>query len=239
MIYSKSLLEKLTTDYKFANEFVSHFSDLTIQDAINICKWNDCNFCDLVVDPDGPSKDMTLMFDGLDTEGLYADPSKPVEPFTVRYFEKVSREEYEKHNLDVPYEELKLPFRSTTGSAGYDFVSTKNILLKPGEDVIIPLGWKCKMLKDEMLLMMPKSGLGFKHYTRLANTIGLGDSDFFNAENGEGHYMMKLRNEGDKPLEIKAGQKIGQAVLTKYLIVDGDSRLVGEKRIGGYGSTGL
>lgn len=223
MIYSKSLLEKLTTDYKFANEFVSHFSDLTIQDAINICKWNDCNF--------------DLDFDCV--SNICANSAKPVEPFTVRYFEKVSKEEYEKHNLDVPYEELKLPFRSTTGSAGYDFVSTKNILLNPGEDVIIPLGWKCKMLKDEMLLMMPKSGLGFKHYTRLANTIGLGDSDFFNAENGEGHYMMKLRNEGDKPLEVKAGQKIGQAVLTKYLIVDGDSRLVGEKRTGGYGSTGL
>ena len=223
MIYSKSLLEKLTTDYKFANEFVSHFSDLTIQDAINICKWNDCNF--------------DLDFDCV--SDICSNSAKPVEPFTVRYFEKVSREEYEKHNLDIPYEELKLPFRSTTGSAGYDFVSTKNILLNPGEDVIIPLGWKCKMLKDEMLLMMPKSGLGFKHYTRLANTIGLGDSDFFNAENGEGHYMMKLRNEGDKPLEVKAGQKIGQAVLTKYLIVDGDSRLVGEKRTGGYGSTGL
>lgn len=223
MCYSKELLEKLLTDYKFANEFVSNFSDLTIQDAINICKWNDCNF--------------DLHFDCV--SDICTNSSKPFEPFTVRYFEKVSKKEYEKHNLDIPYEELKLPFRSTAGSAGYDFVSTISVTLEPGEDIIIPLGWKCKMLKDEMLLIMPKSGLGFKHYTRLANTVGLGDSDFFNAENGEGHYMMKLRNESKHNIIIEAGQKIGQAVITKYLIVDGDSRLNGEKRIGGYGSTGL
>ena len=43
------------------------------------------------------------------------------------------------------YEEIKLPVRATTGSAGYDFYTPFTFHLKPGETIKIPTGIRVKM----------------------------------------------------------------------------------------------
>ena len=48
--------------------------------------------------------------------------------------------------------------------------------------------------------------------------------------------MVQVFNCGDKELLIKKGDKIAQAVFTKYLIVDDDN--ASGVRVGGFGSTG-
>ena len=66
-------------------------------------------------------------------------------------FHKVSFDEFEnawkgefpeakEEEIKAVYEELKLPKRATRGSAGYDFYTPFNIILKPGETVKIPTG---------------------------------------------------------------------------------------------------
>ena len=214
MISNKELKRRLESNYKFAIEFMKSVPDVSVKDALYLCEHTeDCNW-DIPID--GP------VIDDL-----------PVKKLNARYFEKVFKVDYDG---EIPWEDLKLPFRSTVHSAGYDFVSPISFTLQPEEEKVIALGWLCKMMPDEMLLLMPKSGLGFKYKMRLANTIGLGDADFYNA-NGE--YKVKVCNEGDKVIEIEAGQKIGQAVITKYLTVEGDTLDYGETRVGGFGSTGL
>jgi len=60
-------------------------------------------------------------------------------------------------------------------------------------------------------MIVPRSGLGFKHYTRLANTAGVIDSEY------KGEIMVKIRNEGDSDLTIKRGERMCQMIFTPYL----------------------
>ena len=143
--------------------------------------------------------------------------------------------------FDIAFEKyaevkIKLPKRSTKESAGYDVYAPFDIHLKPNEDIKIPTGLRAYMQPGEVLLVFPRSGLGFKYYTRIANTIGVIDSDYYFSDN-EGHIFVKLRNEGDKDLNIKQGEAFCQMIFMPFLLVDGDDFENGNNRNGGFGST--
>ncbi|MDO7206070.1 deoxyuridine 5'-triphosphate nucleotidohydrolase [Paraclostridium bifermentans] len=121
----------------------------------------------------------------------------------VRGFEKVSKAEFEKANADIAYEELTLPNRATKFAAGYDIKSTLNFTLEPGEDIVIPTGFKAYMQVGEMIALFPRSGMGFKYQIQLANTVGIGDGDYYNCESNEGHYFIKLVNRGKNLGKLK------------------------------------
>lgn len=130
------------------------------------------------------------------------------------------------------------PKRSTKKSAGYDIFSPIDFKLAPGKDIVIKLGIKAYMQDDEFLMIAPRSGLGFKFYSRLANTVGIIDADYYNNEDNEGEIAVKIRNESeDKELIVEKGKAICQAIFMKYLLVDGDSTDEGGERKGGFGST--
>ena len=130
------------------------------------------------------------------------------------------------------------PKRSTKKSAGYDIFSPIDFRLAPGEEILIKLGIKAYMQDDEYLMIVPRSGLGFKFYSRLANTVGIIDADYYNNEDNEGEIAVKIRNEStDKELIVEKGKAICQAIFMKYLLVDGDSTDEGGERKGGFGST--
>ena len=131
---------------------------------------------------------------------------------------------------------IKLPRRATKGSAGYDCFAPFDVLLEPGEDAKVPTGIRAYMKQGEALMAFPRSGLGFKYYCRLANTVGIIDSDYYYSDN-EGHIFVKLRNEGNKPLIIRQGEAMCQFIFIPCLLADGDSFEKGETRNGGFGST--
>ena len=170
----------------------------------------------------------------------------------VAKFEKVTYGQFEKDWLDtfdIPeldtstrreiesiYGAITLPKRATKGSAGYDFVSPLTFTLKPGETIKIPTGIRCGMNTDWVLMLYPRSGLGFKFKARLCNTVGVVDSDFYYSDN-EGHMFVKLTNDSneDKSLSLKAGQGMVQGIFFEFGIVEDDD--VTEERNGGFGST--
>lgn len=156
----------------------------------------------------------------------------------TRGFELVSKEEYEKTDAELPYEELVLPKRSTVKAGGYDVISTKTFTLKVGETITVPTGFKAYMQDGEILMLAPRSGVGFKYQIQLANTIGVGDGDYYNCEGNEGHYFVRLVNRGTKDWEVKAGDRIVQAMFMPILLADGDDFKSGEIRKNGFGSTG-
>lgn len=94
------------------------------------------------------------------------------------------------------YENIQLPKRSTPGSAGYDFRIPFDFTLYKDSSIVIPTGIRCKMPKNCVLLIVPRSGLGFKYRLSLMNTIGVIDSDYYTANN-YGHIMIKLIYDGD------------------------------------------
>lgn len=133
--------------------------------------------------------------------------------------------------------EPKLPQRGTKASAGYDIYAPYDIILKPNEEINVPTGLKAYMQLGEVLMAFPRSGLGFKYYCRLANTVGVIDQDYYNNPKNEGHMFVKIRNEGDKEMLIKQGDGMCQMIFMPFLLADEDSFDNGADRSGGFGST--
>lgn len=160
----------------------------------------------------------------------------------VAKFEKISYEQWhkdfgdnDKHTFDEILDEIALPKRATKGSAGYDITTPYDIHLEPNEEINVPTGLKCKIANGWFMGAFPKSGLGFKYYVRLANTIGVIDEDYFNNESNEGHIWVKIRNEGLKPLDVEKGKGICQVIFIPYGITEDDE--ADGIRKGGFGST--
>lgn len=130
-----------------------------------------------------------------------------------------------------------LPKRGSKGSAGYDFVSTVEVTLRPNEEVMIWSDIKACMEHDEVLKLYPRSSMGMKGL-EIKNTVGIVDSTYYGNPNNDGNIGFKLVNRGDNDIVINKGERIIQGVFLKFLTVDGDDDNLLEDRVGGYGSTG-
>lgn len=153
-------------------------------------------------------------------------------------FEKISHEQYFKDFNDeryIEYDDIKMPKRATAYSAGYDFYSPIDFVLSPGESIKFPTGIKVQLDNDKYLQIVPRSSLGFKYRFQLDNTAGIIDADYYGNENNEGHIWMKFTNNGDKVLEIKAGDAVAQGIILQYFKTEDDE--ADAKRTGGFGST--
>jgi dUTP pyrophosphatase len=87
-----------------------------------------------------------------------------------------------------------------------------------------------------VLMLFPRSGLGFKYRLQLNNTVGVIDSDYYGSDN-EGHIFSKITNDSNegKTLSLKAGEAFMQGVFLPFGITESDS--ASETRNGGFGST--
>ena len=140
------------------------------------------------------------------------------------------------HIITEIYNDIKLPKRATSGSAGYDFYSPIDLTLNPGETIKIPTGIRCCMNPSWVLMVYPRSGLGFKYRLQLDNVVGIIDSDYFSSDN-QGHIFLKLTNDSrdNKVLHVNKGDGIAQGIFVEYGITTDDE--VTETRNGGFGST--
>ena len=157
---------------------------------------------------------------------------------SIAKFLRVSEEQYAADQTlpdALPVSDIPLPRRATAGSAGYDFVCPADITLHPGDAITIPTGIRCEMQPGWVLMLFPRSGLGFKHQIRLANTVGVIDADYFHAAN-EGHIMVRIVNGGDHALSISKGERFCQGVFLPHGLAEEEKVL--SDREGGFGSTG-
>ncbi|MDD6434856.1 MAG: deoxyuridine 5'-triphosphate nucleotidohydrolase [Clostridiales bacterium] len=161
-------------------------------------------------------------------------------------FEKVSESNFVKELISAfgvdetaakeIFRELPLPRRATVGSAGYDFFSPVDLNVAPGETITIPTGIRAKMRDDCVLMLFPRSGLGFKYRMQLNNTVGIIDSDYYYSDN-EGHIFVRITNDTNQNKELQVSQFSGfvQGIFIPYLLTEDDSATM--KRNGGFGST--
>ena len=157
----------------------------------------------------------------------------------MRKFERISFEQFKSDvsNDKKLYESIVLPKRSTSKSAGYDIRSITSGTIKPGESMVFKTGLKVSMNDDEVFYIFDRSSLGYKYDVSLSNSVGVIDADYYNNEDNEGHFSIKLINHGEKDFEVKVGDRIAQGVFMKYLCVD-DEEKTDKKRKGGFGATG-
>ena len=152
----------------------------------------------------------------------------------------------EDYYLASVYENIQLPTRSTTGSAGYDFKAPFAFDLEPGRTIKYPTGVRCKIDDGWFLALFPRSSLGFKYRMQLDNSVGVIDSDYYFSDN-EGHIHAKFTNDskqlysGDamnpKPniIHIEAGDGYMQGIFLPFGITTDDAAT--GVRNGGFGST--
>lgn len=162
------------------------------------------------------------------------------------YFEKVDfniwKDAWKDMNISEEqlqswYDTMKLPKQGTKHSAGMDFFAPYSMKIPAKTGIIVPTGirWVTDVhSKDKVLLLMPRSGMGFKYGVRLANTVGVIDADFCESET-TGHIMIKLYNPSEESISIMRGSAFAQGIITQYFICqDAESD---DNRTGGFGST--
>ncbi|MBR2686137.1 MAG: protease inhibitor I42 family protein [Erysipelotrichaceae bacterium] len=157
---------------------------------------------------------------------------------TAGKFEFVSKKQFE-NDLEVilgylPEYEITLPKRATAGSAGYDFALPFDLDLGPNDTIRIPSGIRSQIHDGWVLMIFPRSSLGFKYRLQLDNTVGIIDSDYYHADN-EGHIIIKVTNHSDKTLSLKKGDRFVQGIFLPFGITEDDDATA--NRTGGFGST--
>lgn len=113
------------------------------------------------------------------------------------------------------HEEALLPKYGTPGAACFDLFAClpdgdAAIASGYGPSVAIPTGLAFEIPEDWVMLLFSRSGHGFKQDTRLANCVGVIDSDY------RGEVMVKLTREhkGEpSSLFFTHGASIAQAML--------------------------
>ena len=158
----------------------------------------------------------------------------PLEQF-IKDFKKINDiEDITEDGLQIItkiWSEIKLPQRSTPGSAGYDIHTPYGFDLIKGENILLPTGIRCEFDPNYAMIILPRSGLGSKKRLMLANTVPLIDSDYYNADN-YGHIMLKLCFDGigkSKQVGLVMKENIEKIVLKIKNIFKGDSTTVTEE----------
>lgn len=134
---------------------------------------------------------------------------------------------------------INIPIRKTKKSAGYDVEAAEDIIIPPFErgckSTLIHTGLKAYCQDDEWYMLANRSSNPGKKKLVLANGIGIIDADYYCNPDNDGEFMFAYYNMGTEPLEIKKGERIGQVVFQKFLIVDND--VAEGERTSGFGST--
>lgn len=149
----------------------------------------------------------------------------------MRRFEIVDKKFIEYNN-----DNITLPIRSTSASAGYDFYSPVKITVKSKDSVMLWTNVKACMENDEFLQLHIRSSLG-KRKIMLSNCVGIIDADYYNNDFNDGNIGFILYNYGNNDYEINIGDRIAQGIFLTYLKTDNEEDVLMEKRGGGIGST--
>ena len=136
--------------------------------------------------------------------------------------------------------DFPLPSYETAMSAGMDLraMEDSDFILNPGEVRLVHTGFAMHIADPNVTaLVVPRSGLGYKHGIVLSNLTGVIDADY------QGPLMMHLWNHSNEPFEIKVGDRVAQMLFVPVIHADlqvtnsfDEESERGQK---GFGSTGL
>lgn len=130
-----------------------------------------------------------------------------------------------------------IPTYATEYSAGCDLYACldDDIVIKPGETVLIKTGLAIEVPKGYAGLIYARSGLATKKGLAPANKVGVIDSDY------TGEVMVALFNHSNEERKVEKNERVAQLVITPCLTAN--FNLVDELKEtkrgkGGFGSTG-
>jgi len=131
---------------------------------------------------------------------------------------------------------LQLPVRQTALSAGYDLAAGEDVEIAPTEIRLVRTGVRVLLERGQFMALYARSSLALKRGLLLSNGVGVIDADYYgNADNG-GEILVPLWNLGLTTAFLVRGERVAQAVFTRFDIVSGELS-PDDKRKGGFGST--
>lgn len=130
-----------------------------------------------------------------------------------------------------------LPTYATNGSGCFDLYSCRECSIVDSADpVVFQTGLQFEIPEGYVMLVFSRSGHGFKSGVRLANCVGVIDSDY------RGEVMVKLTcDEATEWLAINKSDRIAQAMIIPYEQVYFEEAFElssTERGTGGFGSSG-
>ena len=130
----------------------------------------------------------------------------------------------------------KFPTKGSEQAAGWDLYAAKGCFIEPGEVVLVHTGIALEIPDGCCGKLYPRSGLSTKKGLRLANCVGVIDSDY------RGEIMVAMYNDSSFVREIEVGDRIAQIIIESYVKID-KFNVVEElsntdRGNGGFGSTG-
>ena len=131
-------------------------------------------------------------------------------------------------------EKATLPYRATSGSAGYDLCSAEECTLGPGGRKAVDTEISVEVPAGHYGRVAPRSGLAVKQGVNVL--AGVIDSDY------RGKVAVVLVNHGYDSFHVKEGDRIAQLILEKISTPDVEEiteHTATERGAGGFGSTGV
>ena len=132
--------------------------------------------------------------------------------------------------------EAQLPAAQHFGDAGLDLRSAVDVIVEPGERVMIPTGVSVAIPEGHAGLVLPRSGLASKRGLTMANAPGLIDAGY------RGEVICATVNlDRERPVEIHVGDRIAQLLIVAIPEVDPgwvDDLSDTDRGVRGFGSTG-
>jgi dUTP pyrophosphatase len=136
-------------------------------------------------------------------------------------------------------EGLALPAYQSAHAAGLDLFAAvpedAPVTLAPGKYALIPTGLTIALPAGYEAQIRPRSGLAAKHGVTVLNAPGTVDADY------RGEISVPLINHGDRPFQIRRGERIAQMVIASVVrveLIPVAALSATERGSGGFGSTG-
>lgn len=160
---------------------------------------------------------------------------------TAQACEPVEEEKSDKLQLKVKrmYLDVQMPEYTTAGAACFDIRAYAPTLGKDetisfNHSHIFNTGLKVEVPEDHVMLIFSRSGQGFNNDVRLANAVGVLDSDY------RGEIKVKLTTDG-AAYKVAHGDRIAQAMVIpvkQVQFVEAELSETGRGE-GGFGSSGV
>lgn len=140
------------------------------------------------------------------------------------------------------FDDVELPKYATDGAACFDIKAYneggKRAYLWEGHFLTLYTGLMFEIPQGYVMLVFSRSGHGFNNAVRLANCVGVIDSDY----RGELKVKLTSDREGVSTMAIEHGDRIAQAMIIpipKVELVLAEELTSTERGNGGFGSTGV
>lgn len=130
-----------------------------------------------------------------------------------------------------------LPTKATEGSAGFDLYADidKEALIHPHDTLLLSTGLAFEIPKGYFGAIYPRSGISSKRGVRLANCVGVIDSDY------RGVVGLPMHNDCDSSRYVKPHERVAQIIFQKYdevELIETNELSETDRGTGGFGSTG-